>query len=172
MSDKPKLIRDTDEQARTQARDLISQARFGSLAVIDPETGFPFVSRVALAVDTDGVPVILISRLAKHRQAIEQDNRVSLMTGEPGKGDPLAHPRITTFCLAEIVERGSQQREELRALFLETRPKAALYIDFPDFDLFRLVPQSALMNGGFGKAYTLNAGDLKTPAQTHPSDNH
>ena len=51
----------------------------------------------------------------------------------------------------------------MRARFLERHPKAKTYIDFPDFNLFRLSPVSANLNGGFGKAYAIEGKDLIGP---------
>lgn len=158
--DKPSLLRETDEEARRLARTLVRGARFMALAVLDPLTGFPSASRALTATDLDGVPVILASALSGHTKGLAQDPRCSLLAGEPGKGDPLAHPRITLQCLAEPVDRPSLSHEIIRERFLDHHPKAALYVDFPDFRFFRLMPQSASLNGGFGRAYALGADDL------------
>ena len=151
MSDKPNVLRDTDDEARTLARTLLRGARSGSLAAIEPESGgFPFVSRVLVGTDVDGVPVILISRLSTHTQALLADNRASLLTGELGKGDPLAHPRLTVQCAAEQVGRDSETHARIRERFVRRHPKSKLYVDFPDFGFFRLKPLRASLNGGFG----------------------
>ena len=63
MTDKPSVIRETDDEARALARRLLRSARYVALAVLEPETGYPSVSRVLLATDTDGSPVILVSAL-------------------------------------------------------------------------------------------------------------
>lgn len=160
MKDQASVLRETDGEARTLARTLLRSARYAGLAVLDPATGFPFASRVLLGTDIDGVPVILVSALSTHTKALDNDNRASLLTGEPGKGDPLAYARLTTQCLAEPVERGSELHDRIRMRFLNRHSKAKLYIDFPDFRFFRLVPQSASLNGGFGRAYILEGGDL------------
>ena len=160
MADKPSVIRDTDDEARKLARSLIHTVRHAALAVIEPEGGFPSASRVLLATDSDGTPTILVSALSAHTKALEADARASLLTGEPGKGDPLAYPRLTMLCLAEGVERDTPAHRRIRQRFLNRHPKAKLYIDFPDFRFFRLVPQSASLNGGFGRAYLLAASDL------------
>ena len=164
--DKPSVIRETDEDARHLARVLLRSARFAALAVLDPETGFPFCSRVLVGTDVDGVPVILVSGLSAHTKALLQDQRASLLCGEPGKGDPLAHPRLTVQCLAQRVATDGEQHGRLRQRFLNRHPKAKLYIDFPDFAFFRLVPQSANLNGGFARAYILPGDDLviRSPA--------
>lgn len=160
MQEKPSPIRETDEEARRLGRRLLRGARYASLAVIDAQTGFPAVSRALLGIDLDGVPVILVSDLASHTVALKQDPRCSIMTGEPGKGDPLAHARITVFCRAESVDRDSVDHARIRDRFIARHRKAELYVDFADFRFFRLVPSHAALNGGFGKAYALTAPEL------------
>jgi len=160
MKDQASVLRETDGEARKLARTLLRSARYAAIAVLDPGTGFPFASRVLLGTDIDGVPVILVSGLSTHTRALDADRRASLLTGEPGKGDPLAHARLTTQCLAEPVERDSEVYARIRSRFLSRHAKAKLYIDFPDFRFFRLVPQSASLNGGFGRAYVLEGVDL------------
>jgi len=160
MKDQASVLRETDGEARKLARTLLRSARYAAIAVLDPGTGFPFASRVLLGTDIDGVPVILVSGLSTHTRALDADRRASLLTGEPGKGDPLAYARLTTQCLAEPVERDSEAHARIRNRFLNRHAKAKLYIDFPDFRFFRLVPQSASLNGGFGRAYLLEGSDL------------
>ncbi len=160
MAEKTSLLRETDDAARTQARTLLRGARFATLAVIDPGTGFPNASRVLLAPAPDGVPAILVSSLSAHTRALLADPRCSLLVGEPGKGDPLAHPRLSVQAEAESVARDSRMHGWLRERFLARHPKSALYIDFGDFRFVVLKPVRASLNGGFGKAYALEAEDL------------
>jgi heme iron utilization protein len=167
MADKPSVLRETDDEARKLARTLLRSARSAAIAVIEPDSGgFPFVSRVLLGIDTDGTPVILVSALSTHTQALSADRRCSLLTGEIGKGDPLAHPRLTVQCEAEKVGRDSTAHARIRERFVRRHPKSALYIDFPDFAFFRLQPVKASLNGGFGRAYVLDGEDLmiRSPA--------
>jgi hypothetical protein len=160
MKEPVKTIRDTDEEARRLARHLVRGARFGAIGVLEPETGFPFASRVLTGTDIDGVPVILVSALSVHTGALTADPRASLLFGEPKKGDPLAHPRITVRTRAERLAREDPAHSRLRARFIARHPKATLYADFPDFSFFRMVPESASLNGGFGRAFHLDASDL------------
>jgi len=160
MKEPVKIIRDTDEEARRLARRLVRGARFGAIAVLEPGTGFPFASRVLTGTDIDGTPLILVSALSVHTGALTADPRASLLFGEPAKGDPLAHPRITVRTRAERVARDDPAHARLRTRFIARHPKAALYADFPDFAFFRMVPESASLNGGFGKAFVLDASDL------------
>jgi putative heme iron utilization protein len=167
MADKPSVLRETDDEARRLARVLLRSARSAAIAVVEPASnGFPFVSRVLLGIDTDGVPVILVSALSTHTQALSADSRCSLLTGEIGKGDPLAHARLTIQCEAERLDRDSAAHARIRERFIRRHPKAKLYVDFPDFAFFRLTPLKASLNGGFGRAYALDGEDLfiRSPA--------
>ena len=160
MKEPVRTLRDTDDDARRQARRLIRTSRHAAIAVLEPETGFPFASRVLTGTDSDGVPVILISALAVHSTALRGDPRASLMFGQAGKGDPLAHARMTVRCHAAEVDRGSPDHIRIRRRFIARHPKSALYVDFGDFAFFRMEPETALLNAGFGKAYALARDDL------------
>ncbi len=154
-------IRPTDDEARSLARRLIDTARIAALAVLDPDTGAPTVTRIALARCPDGTPLTLISDLSAHTRALRADPRASLLVGEPGpKGDPLTHPRLTLQARAVFVDRASPVHAALRQTYLDQNPKARLYIDFADFSLMRLELAEAHLNGGFGKTYRLTAADL------------
>lgn len=160
--DQPKkdVIRPTDSEAVRLAKTLIRSARFGALAVLDPATGSPMASRVGVAADIDGTPLILVSMLAAHTGALLADPRCSLLLGEPGKGDPLAHPRITLACIARRLDPGSDVRARAERRYLNRNPKAKLYAGLGDFHFFRLEPLAASLNGGFGKAYQLSSADI------------
>lgn len=153
-------IRPTDEGARQQAKNLLRKARSGSLASIDSKDGFPAASLVSLATDFDGTPLILVSRLTGHTRNLLADPRASLLIGDIGKGDPLAHARISLFMRARALARGSADGQRARRRFLARNPKAALYADFGDFLFVALELERAGLNGGFGKAFELLRGDV------------
>ena len=154
-------IRPADDDARALARSLITGARFGALGVIDPATGAPLVSRIAVATDAGGAPVTLVSDLSHHTRALRADPGCSLLLGEPGeRGDPLTHPRITLQARAVFLERGGADTAALRERWLELRPKSGLYVDFGDFNFVRFEVAEAYLNGGFGKAFVLTPEDL------------
>lgn len=161
--DKANPIRATTPDAVRLAKTLIRQARFGALAALDPASGSPMVSRVAVATDFRGAPVILVSQLSAHTKALVADPRCSILLGEPGKGDPLAHPRISVSCKAEFLPRGGGVSRDATARFLRCNPKAKLYAAFADFTFVRLAPVAASLNGGFGQAYALQADDVLSP---------
>jgi heme iron utilization protein len=154
-------IRPTDNEARALARQILHDARHGALGTLDPATGAPVVTRIAVATTPEGLPLTLISDLAAHTRALRADPASSLLLGEPGaRGDPLTHPRLTIHTRARFVPRHSEAHAAFRSHYLALRRKAALYADFADFSFVVLEPLRASLNGGFGRAYELTGADL------------
>lgn len=143
--------------ATAEARRLLRSIRAGTLATTDG-AGHPFASLVNVATAADGSPVLLLSQLAAHTGHLAQRPRCALLLTETGKGDPLAHPRLTV--MADAVPDGD---EALRSRFLRRHPKAALYAGFGDFGIWRLQPVGTHLNGGFARAAQVPADDLLLP---------
>ncbi|WP_245413451.1 HugZ family protein [Mangrovicella endophytica] len=154
------MLQPVDDAVRRQAKALVRTARHAALACLEPGSGFPAISRVSVATDFDGRPLLLISGLSGHSKSLAVDPRCALLFGQPGKGDPLAHPRISVTGRARRVERDDPAMEVCRERFLARQPKAKLYVDFPDFVFIAVDVERASLNGGFGKAYDLEAADL------------
>jgi heme iron utilization protein len=150
-----------DEAARAMASALLSTAGFAALAVLDPVTGTPAISRIAFARDPSGTPMSLISSLSAHHAALLANPAAAILVGEPGpKGDPLTHPRLMLQGIASFVPRTDSAHVGLRDHWLAQHPKSKLYIDFADFGFVRFAVISAMLNGGFGKAFRLAPDDL------------
>jgi len=151
-----------DFDAKSAAKMLLRSVRAGALATIDRNTGHPFGSLVNVATDSDGSPLILVSRLSTHTANLETDGRASVLLAAAGKGDPLAHPRLTV--LGRFVQIAPDQPDEprLRRRFLARHPKAELYAGFTDFAFWRLLIASVHLNAGFARAADLAAADVIT----------
>jgi len=161
MTDKASPIRPTDDEARALARGLIAAARFGALGVIEPGTGAPMVTRVAVGTGPDGAPLTLISGLSMHTRALKANPAASLLVGEAGeRGDPLTHPRLTLMAQAGFVEHVDPAYPALAEHYLRTHRKAKLYIGFADFVFVRFAVERGYLNGGFGKAFVLEPADM------------
>lgn len=155
---RPDPVQPADDQARALAASLIT-AKHAALSYLD-DGGAPAISRIAFGLCPDGQPMTLISRLAPHFAGLCADPRCAVMLGEPGaKGEPLTHPRLMIRCNAQFAV--AADRPALRDHWLKGHPKAALYVDFADFSFVRLTPQSALLNGGFARAFRLTPADLR-----------
>jgi putative heme iron utilization protein len=142
--------------ATGMAKHLLRTIRSGALATLGGD-GAPFATLVTVATDLDGSPLLLTSRLSGHTANMEREPRVSILLAQTGKGDPLAHPRLTVIGRAE---RTMEPR--IRARFLARHPKAELYADFADFSFWRVAIAGGHLNGGFARAATLTAADLAT----------
>src|SRR5260221_8789773 len=152
------------------AKELLRTTRAGALATIDRNTGHPFSSLVNVATDADGSPVILVSRLSTHTANIEADPRASVLLASTGKGDPLAHPRLTVLGTFANIERNTPDGARVQRRFLSRHPKSNLYAGFGDFTFWRLHVASAHLNGGFSPPAQLKASDL-APHLTHAPEN-
>ena len=157
-----------DDEARHLAKKLMRTARSGALATNGADEGMPFASLVQVGTDLDGSPVILTSQLSVHTRLLAADPRCSLLLSAIGKGDPLAHPRLTLLARAQRLEPGSDTAQAVRRRYLLQHPKAALYVDFPDFAFWRLNVASGSLNGGFGRAYRMGREDLLTDMSAFP----
>jgi len=151
-----------DFDPKAVAKTLLRATRAGTLGTIDRNTGHPFASLVTVATDLDGTPVILTSRLSTHTANLEVDARASVLLAETGKGDPLAHPRLTVLGTFARLERESADDARVRRRFLARHPKAELYAGFGDFAFWRMTVASAHLNGGFARAADLTAADVLT----------
>jgi heme iron utilization protein len=140
-----------------EARRLLRVTRAGSLATLDA-AGAPFTSLVNVATAFDGAPLLLTSALSAHTQYLDKDARASLLLAETGKGDPLAHPRLTVSGAAVRLE--DEARAQARRRFLARHAKSALYADFADFSFWRLEVNRAHLNGGFAKAAAYPGSEL------------
>lgn len=152
--------REVTSEALAEAKALLRSADHGSLATLAADGGWPRASRIGLACLADGTPVIIASALAAHFKALATDDRCGLLVGAVGKGDPLAHARLSLACRATMLAPGSATASEARAAYLGRHPKAAIYVDLPDFRFFRLEIVETEFNAGFGRAYRIQGTQL------------
>lgn len=156
-------IRQTDNEAREIARRLLSEMRHATLGTLDPNSGTPLLTRIAVQLDADGAPLALLSGLSAHTRALKADPRAGLMVadGSVTKGDAMTHARLSILARAVL----AAPDPERRARWLAHDPKAQVYIDLPDFNFWRIEPQSGLLNAGFARAYKLAPADMLKPPQ-------
>ena len=137
-----------------EARHVLRQCDFGALATHSAKVpGYPFVSHVPLALDGDGRPLMLFSRLAEHSRNLAADARASLMVSVPGE-DTQAQPRLTLVGDLRPAEVEAATRER----YLRYHPDAAAYLGFGDFSFYRLEVQAIRLVAGFAQAGWIAAG--------------
>jgi len=137
------------ERARTMAAALGT----GTLCTVavDP-AGYPYGSFVTVAL-ADGHPVFLISEMAEHTKNLRRDPRASLLVAQGGADDPLANARVTLVGECTPVEDPTSARE----MFLQRHPNAGYYVDFKDFNFWRLDVASVRYIGGYGRMSWVDA---------------
>lgn len=143
-------------------RSLLREASFATLATLDPatggeSTGRPYASLVEVATSVDGLPLLLLSRLARHTRNIVADQRVSLLVDRRQTSvRPLEEPRASVLGRLQV-----NASAEARDRFLRRHPEAGVYADFGDFQFWSLQMESAHLIAGFGRIRTVAAADLE-----------
>jgi putative heme iron utilization protein len=148
---------------------LLRGQRSGALGTIT-ETGSPFVSFVAYAPEPDfGGFLLHLSSLAAHARHLKADERASLLIALPDdrREDVQTLARITITGRAAIIPRDDAGYDAAGERYLTHLPAAAQLFGFGDFVLYRLVPDGARYVGGFARALTLSAEQLRRSSQNH-----
>jgi putative heme iron utilization protein len=149
-----------DFDAAKLARSLLRRSRQGALGTLLVGTGDPYCSLVNVASDSDGAPILLISRLAIHTKNLLGDDRVSLMLHEQVVGDPLEGARIMLAGRAEAATAANAAT--LRRRYLNAHPSAQTFVDFDDFSFFRIRPGAIHLVAGFGRIIDLEPSQFIT----------
>ncbi|MFG1425220.1 HugZ family pyridoxamine 5'-phosphate oxidase [Roseixanthobacter glucoisosaccharinicivorans] len=137
---------DTDARA---VRMLMHEAGFATLATLE-DSGAPHASLVAMALDEEGQPVLLLSRLARHTRNFLRDPRVSLLVTAPAGADPLDAGRASLLGRISLCDDA-----DARARFLARHASAGGYADFGDFAFYRVGVGEAHLVQGFGRILTV-----------------
>lgn len=124
--------------------------------------GFPFGSAVPYCLDGQGVPLVLISRIAQHTRNLKADPRCSLLVGERGAVDVQAAGRLTLLAQArQLSEPG--EVEAAAARYYRFFPESRDYHRVHDFDFWTLEPVRWRYIGGFGAIHWLDRVALANP---------
>jgi hypothetical protein len=116
--------------------------------------GHPFGSLVPYALDPQGRPVILVSRLAEHTRNMEADPRASLLVHDT-ESDPQAGARVTLLGNATPLEASNTAAARYRRLFPDSERLLAL----GDFSFFVLEPLVVRFIEGFGSIHWISAAE-------------
>jgi putative heme iron utilization protein len=139
------------------AKKLLRESRSGALATLMPGSGDPYCSLVNIATDSDGAPLLLISRLAVHTKNILADPRLSLMLDERRAGDPLEGARVMLRGTG-----GATDDPAARRRYLVRQPEAEMFAGFSDFAFYRVTVNAAHLVAGFGRIVDLRPQDILT----------
>lgn len=139
---------DTQPSLTQAARQLVAANKRGVLGTLLPDEGHPYASMVNFAPLPDGDVVMFLSQLAVHQRHLAADSRASLLIAPNIMADDaLTKPRITLVGQVELVE----DKQSVASLYLEYHPSARQYINFGDFQFYRLRVEKARYIAGFGQ---------------------
>jgi heme iron utilization protein len=141
---------------------LIRDRRQAALGTL--RDGAPYVSMVAYVAEPEFSGFLLhLSRLAPHTRHLLDDPRASLLIcdQDDGRDDVQTLARITLAGSVALLAPQHPDYGAARARYLARLPAAAPLFDFPDFAIYRLVPDEARYVGGFARAYTLTVEHLR-----------
>ncbi len=131
------------------------------LATID-EAGEPHAGYTPFAFDGAAL-VVLVSRLSVHTRDLLATRRCGamLIEDEAKAAKIFARTRAMYRCRAEVVRRDTDEWNRLLNVLHERHGKMiGLLRQLPDFELFRLVPESGQFVMGFGQAFRLTGEHL------------
>ena len=145
---------------------LINSQRWAAVGSI--HDGQPLVSMIAYAVEPglDGL-LIFVSQMAAHTRALLEDPRCSVAISAPdtGEGDPQVLQRVTLSGRATVIGRDDEGFQDAAERYVGRFPDAAMRFQLGDFVLMRITFDSARYVGGFARASTLTADQLRATAR-------
>lgn len=126
--------------------DLVKAGKAATLSTTHDKVAFG--SLVPYVLDSKGRPVIFVSDLAIHTQNLKKDPKCSLMVAKIDKNDIFNSARITF--IGKMVKVPDKELEEIKKLYLARHKSAEGFVDFEDFNFYRLEIEKIYWVGGFG----------------------
>lgn len=149
--------RSSAESHTRRARELVrSGSRVALSTSLARDQRRPHGSLVIAATTTVGEPLLLLSELAVHTQNIAADPRVALLyDGSDHHDGLLSGSRISILGSAV-----SEPRDVVRERYLRRYPEARTYLEFGDFEMYRVEIRAAHLVAGFGAIHWLEPKDV------------
>lgn len=153
-----------EEASLLSLRRLLDTRPVAALATL--HQGDPAASMVPFVLQPRADPprlLIHVSALAPHTADLHRHPRVGLLvTADPGTVQPVqALPRVAFQADAQPLSADDPGWSEARDLYLGRFPDAAVTFELADFTLVALVPRSARLVAGFGRAQALTGPALQ-----------
>jgi putative heme iron utilization protein len=119
--------------------------------------GYPGGSVVGFAPDAQGQPIFIFSGMSTHTQDILTDPRCSVtIAAKEFKG--AADGRVNLMGQVTLVPPA--ERDAVKALYLAKHPDA-FWVDFGDFNWFRMQVEDIRFVGGFARAGTVTPEEYR-----------
>lgn len=143
------------DQARA-LRGIVREQTIAALGTL--HAGEPYVSMVPYARLARGADFYIhVSRLAAHTADMLASPRVSLLIIAPGGDSPQSRARVTVRADAHQLEGGSPEYAAAKSCYVGRFPQSVGIFELADFSIFRIMPVSLRVVGGFAQAFSLGA---------------
>ncbi len=143
-------------------RDLFAGTRVLALGVL--LDGEPYVGLLPYVITPDyTAAVVHASGLARHTKGLVSGAAFSTLIHRPDQpdADPLQVARITLQGTVETIERETEAYAQGRRRYVERFPSSVPTFTLGDFNLYRLRFTTGRYVGGFARARTVTADDLR-----------
>ncbi len=128
----------------------------------------PFCSWVPYVLSLDGTIVLLLSEIAQHTLNIQQNSHVSALIAAGNTGSSANTSRVSVQAQVQLLEKNS----EAGARYCRYFPQSKGYLENLDFSFYRLLPESALVNMGFGQAQWIRKNIVQSSPFTEAEELH
>ena len=123
--------------------------------------GYPFGSVTPYALDSNGRPIFLISRMAVHTKNLEADLHASLLVSEESQsGGLLGGARANMMGKVGLIP--AEDVDHARETYLAQHPAASQWASFGDFNFYRMEIVEIYYVGGFGVMGWVSPQDYKS----------
>ena len=119
--------------------------------------GYPNGSVVGFAPDEDGNPIFIFSGMSSHTVDILKDPKCSL-TIASGQFKGAADGRVNLMGQVKLVPQ--EDREAAKAVYMKKHP-GAFWVDFGDFNWFKMEIEKTNFVGGFARAGSITPEEYK-----------
>eukprot|EP00977_Amphora_coffeiformis_P006500 scaffold1395_cov152-Amphora_coffeaeformis.AAC.17 len=120
--------------------------------------GYPGGSVVGFAVDDDGRPLFIFSGMSTHTQDLLADPRCSVtIASKDFKG--AADGRVNLMGTCQLI-KDAEEKEKAKEFYMRKHP-GAFWVDFGDFNWFRMEVENIRFVGGFARAGSVTPAEYK-----------
>lgn len=157
------------EESGALSRDLVKNSFYGTLSTMQSEAAgamnvanYPFGSVADFADEepSTGRPLLLLSDLERNVINMKTNPKVSLSIDtlpstvaefkNPNLFDEMTHPRTTLLGTMELIPKDSPELQQAKDTYLAKHPLAKAWINFSDFNMYRMIVEDVYVVGGFG----------------------